>query len=325
MNMHSEKTVQDEIKEQETELKELLLRVMEAPLRPVLEKIESLEEQVEAIEEQCKDTDMSISGLATKLDVDDQKRATKASFERLPVQFREVVEELVSTKLAEMSVDISRVNDSQMQSAESLGLALRLLQEGFKGTDESMAVLQTRLKEDGDRVARELQLGVARAESLVETLTQLSHEHASASQAWTQSEKERVAWEKDQSVALARCEQSIASGQARLVALQSDTKAVVVCSGDILKTVVDGFSNTGTLFEHQRIQSERDGARFADELRQSGGRIDALAPQVAQNVERLAGAVQIRLQQMQRRIFWLTAVTALSVAGTVALVIKMTL
>ena len=322
MNTQTVTLVQEEIEDQEEALKELLLRVMEPPLKPVLEKIELLEEQVEAIGKQCNDTiAVPISGLTRTLE--EQKRATRANFDRLPDQFREVVEELVSARLAEISQGISRVNDSQKQGAESLGLTLRSLQEDFKGADENFALLQSCLKQDGDRVVRELQLGGARAESLATVLAQFRNEHAVVSQAWAQSQKERGGWEKDQSMVLKRYGQSIENVQACLTDLQSDAKAVVEITGEVLGKLVEGFSSTGLALELQKIQSVQSSARSADELRRSGERIDALAPQVSEKVDKFGGAVQTRLQQMQRRIVLLSVVSGLSLGGTVALLIKM--
>ena len=322
MNTQSKTPVQDEIKAQEAELEQLMVRVMNAPLGPVFEKIEALDQRLKEIEKQCNETLVEqIFGLSSNLK--DQSKATKTTLEKLPAQFGEVVEDLVSARLSSISDDVARLHDGQMRGGASLDQALSAFEEGFKGSSANLNLLRTHLKQEGDRLLDELHRGMAKSESLEAVLAQLKKDQAQAYQVTSQSQIERMAWEKAQGEASERCEQSIGQVHTRIGDLHLEAKAAVEGSGEVLRKLAEGFNSNGIVLEKQKIQLEQSGARFADELRRSGERIDGLAPQVSQKVERFGGAVQARLQQMQRRIVWLTAVSGLSLAGTVALLIKM--
>lgn len=321
MKTQPKNPVHDEIKDQEAELKELLARVMAAPLEPVLEKIEVLDQRLEEIEKQCNET---LSEQIFRLDqkLTDQVKATKATLEKLPAQFGDVVDERVEARLTQISQDIAGLSDRQMRGGEQLDQTLRALDEGFKHAGADMDLFRTHLKQEGDRLLDELHLGMAKSASLEAVLAEFRQEHAQAHQATSLAQIERLAWEKTQSAVLERTERAIANVEACVKALQLDAKAAVERTGEVFGKLDEGFSTTGLALELQKIQLVQSGARFADELRQSGERIDGFAPQVSQKMERLGGAVQSRLQQMQRRIVLLTAVSGLSLAGTVALLIK---
>lgn len=313
--------IKEAIDEQEKELKQLLARVMKEPLDPVVERIDSLSQRLEMVEKQCQETqDDHIPALGRVLKA--QADETRKRLESLRDDLGEDIEELLSSTLAQLSQDFALLREEQGQSREALAQLSE--EQAMRGRAAEAALERQRMQfeQSGVRLVDELRQGMDKSEVLAKDLGLLRQEQERSHESMILLHSEHAARGQAQSEALKQCDIALKNVLVHLDAVGLQAKAAVDGSAKILSTLDTGFKSNGAMLERQSTQLEQSSARLADELHQSTDRVDSLAPQVSQKVEGLGVVLQQRLQQMQQRVFWLTVVSGISLAGTVALLVK---
>jgi len=207
-------------------------------------------------------------------------------------------------------------------AAERSSEAVNALDAGFKGTGAALERQRIQLEQSGARLVDDLRRGTEMNEVLARDLGLLRREHERSHEATIKLHDEHAARAQAQNELLGQCDIALKETLVRVDAAGSQAKVAVENAGQVLRTLDAGFKNNGALLEHQSVQLEQSSARIADELRRRADNTDSLALQAAKKVESVGAVIEQHLQVMQRRVFLLTVVAGVSLAGMIALAIK---
>lgn len=224
--------------------------------------------------------------------------------------------------LKEALVRIDALSFQAKTAAERSSEAVNALDAGFKVTGAALELQRTQLEQSGARLVDDLRRGTEMNEVLARDLELLRLEHERSHEVTIKLHDEHAARAQAQNELLGQCDVALKETLVRVDAAGSQVKVAVDNAGQVLRTLDAGFKNNGAVLEHQGVQLERCSARIADELCRRADNTDSLALQATQKVESFGVVLEQHLQLMQRRVFLLTVVAGVSLAGMIALVIK---